>query len=115
MGSFHSEKIKVRVLAEVTIIFWKPRYIVVAPNHPNYRASLYCIPFLRRRDYVKAWKNFRRKLWQGKLIDIGYCNRLAERSGIIEIHTLGRLDLGEKPIEVIHEKWSLVARKGELK
>lgn len=77
---------------------------------------MYSIPFLRRRDYIKFWKDFRCKLWRGKRVDINYCNRKAARSGgIIEIRTMRKLDLGRRPIEVIHDGWSLVARKGELK
>lgn len=116
MASFCSDKIKVRVLEEVAIVFWKPRYIIVVPHDLKRPAVMYSIPFLRHRDYTDVWKAFRRELWRGRRVDIRYCNRKASRSdGVIQMRTLWRIDLGEKPVEIIHGKWSLLARKGELK
>lgn len=107
--------IKVRVLKDVSIVFWKPRYIIVVPHDSSRFAVMYSIPFARRRDYIEVWKDFRCKLWRGCRIDVNYCNRKASRSdGIIQIRTLRRLDLGKKPIEIIHDGWNLRA-KGELK
>lgn len=115
MGSFHADAIKVRVLPEVTIVFWKPRAIVVIPTTPPARLPvLFNIPFLRRNDYVRYWADFRRALWRQKHLTLEKCQRLATRNGVIEMSTVPRLQFGEKPIEIICRGWQAKAKGGRI-
>lgn len=118
MGSFHAEKITVRVLPEITIIFEKPRSIIVVPTTPPARLPVqFCIPFLHRGDYCQVWRHFRRQLWRQKTLTLGQCIRLAGRSDRImtrTLSTLSQLESGQKLVEVKHDGWSIIGEGGRF-
>lgn len=115
MGKFVTDKVTVRVLPEITIIFEAPRRIVVVPTTPPARTPVrFSIPWPRKGDYTRVWKNFRKQMWRQKRLTLEHCIRLAARSGIIDIGPLSHLDLGQKLVEVKHDGWSIIGRGGRL-
>lgn len=116
MGSFHADKVTIRVLPEVTIVFLRPRYIVVVPTTPPARPAVYfAIPFPRLGDYNGAWRWFRRQLWRQKNLTVEHCMRLASRYPVIEMGTARRVELEDKTVEVKHGGWSVIGNGGRIK
>lgn len=118
MGSFRTDRITIRVLPEVAIIFEKPRSIIVVPTVPPRLTPVrFSIPILRKGDYVRYWRRFRHKLWRQKRLTYAHCRELAVRTnGVIEMSALSRVKLepSDKPVEIKYDGWSITGEGGKL-
>lgn len=96
---FHTEKMIVRLLPKVTIIFYDRQTVYVYPKGYN-NGTIFHLWGAPRGDYTYRWKPFRLRLLRNKRnMDIAMCHKLADRYGVVYVGTCRRLQFDKKIIE----------------
>lgn len=96
---FCSDKIIVRLLPEITIVFYDRQTIYVYPKGFN-NGTIFHLWGAPRWDYTRKWKPFRtRLLRKSKDMDIAMCHKLADYYGVVYVGTCRHLQYDGKIIE----------------
>lgn len=81
MGRFKAKKVTIREFDDIIIVFENGDTIWMLPKHstPNVIFHRWFAP---RGSYGNSWHGFRKRLYEAKNADIGYCHRMADRFGV---------------------------------
>lgn len=96
---FQTNKILVRLLPKVTIIFYDRQTIYVFPKGYQ-NGTIFHLWGAPRGEYTHKWKPFRLRLLRNKLgMDIAKCHKLADKYGVVYVGTCRALKFDKKIIE----------------
>lgn len=106
MGRYRAKRVIVKVLPELTLVFWDWNAIYAYPegSQQGYVFQKWHAP---RGTYFKAWKPFKRRLMKRKQLTFAQCCQLASHYGIVAGGAVGRLDFNKKAVEIRHGKWTV--------
>lgn len=100
MGRFMSEKVIVRRLAEITIVFYDKESIYAFPKGCA-SGTIFHRWYAPKGTYVKQWAPFRRKLLRYKRLNIAKCHELADYHGVLYVGTDRTPKLNKKAIKYL--------------
>lgn len=97
-GRYRAEKIIVRRLPEVEIIFLDKQTICVYPNQGS--GTQFHRWFAELGSYENGWKQFRDKMMRNKNLTYLKCFEIAAEYGIANVSARGHPELSDEEIEV---------------
>lgn len=96
---FCTEKVVVRLLPKITIIFYDRQAIYVFPKGFQ-NGTIFHLWGAPRGDYSRKWKPFRLRLMRNtRDMSIARCHKLADRYGIVYTGTCKAVEFDKKVIE----------------
>lgn len=99
MGRFKAEKMVVRKLNGIEIVFWDGWTIYVRESDCQ-RWTIFHRWFAERGSYSNGWQDFRRELMSQKRLTYLHCFEMAAKYGIASTTTDRELKFEGKEIEV---------------
>lgn len=110
MGRFQAERVIIRDLPEITVVFAGTATIRVYPKGHSSRVYIFHNWFGPRGSYVEYFQPFRRKLLRTKDLTLQKCRELAEYHGVFVTSTDRSLDLSKRQVEIRYDKWRVIGR-----
>lgn len=107
MGRYRAERVIIKELPELTLVFWDWNSIYARPKtglRQWYVFHKYHAPL---GTYTKSWRPFKRRLLKSKTLNFTKCCQLASRYEILARGAVGKLNFDKKAIEIRFGKWSI--------
>lgn len=107
MGRYKAERIVIKDLPELVIVFWDNSSVYVYPKNERQSVVVFHKWFAPRYTYTNGWRQFKDKLWHWRCGSMKKCFQMASNHGILYQVVVGKLDLREKPVEIRYRNWSI--------
>lgn len=99
MAKFRAERIIIREVADLIIIFWNAESIYVYEKDSQF-GSIFNNWWAYRGSYEECWAPFRRKMLRYQKLTMTRCHELASYHNVVAVSTGRRLDLSGKKVEI---------------
>lgn len=106
MGRYKAERIVIKILPELTLIFWDNSSIYLFPKNGQ-TPVVFHKWFAPRFTYTNSWRQFRDKLWHLHHGSVKKCFQLAYEHDVVYEISVGRLDLRKKLVEIRYKNWAI--------
>lgn len=106
MGRYKAERIVIKDLPELSIVFWDKSSIYVYPK-TDQAPVVFHKWFAPRYTYSNGWRQFKDKLWHLHRGSVQKCFQMADYHGVLYQVSVGRLDFNKKLVEIRYKSWSI--------
>lgn len=100
MGRYRAERVIVRDLPELVIVFWDWSSIYIQPKSGMRQWYVFHKYHAPLGTYTNSWRPFKRRLMKTKALTFEKCCQLAVRYNILAKGAVGRLHWEQRPVEI---------------